>query len=186
MDTSTAEASTNSLGIDTTALVKEYRAKLIAMLTRLSRDPHLAEDLAHDALIAVIKKLEQGAIKDRNKLSSYIFSTARYLYYGAMRRHGSKVELMGAMEDFESLVPVQEEVIESDWQAKSVRRSIESLPKERDRDILLRSYFNDQAKHEICEALLLSNSHYDRVISRARQRLKQITLATQPELCFDF
>ena len=170
--------------IDIPTLVSDYRKKLINMLTKLCQNPDQAEDLAHDTLMIVILKLEDGAIRNPDRLASYIYSTGRYLYFGSVRKKENKVELWDSMEDFESAIPIQEEVVATNWAAESIRRSINKLPKVRDREILTRSYFNDQTKEEICDALLLSNAHNDRVISRARQRLRKITIETQHSMEF--
>jgi RNA polymerase sigma-70 factor (ECF subfamily) len=155
-------------------LAGKYRQGLVAMLTRLTTDPHRAEDLAQDALIIVIKKLQEGDIREPEKLSAYIYSTARFLYFGWLRKSDNKVELRESMEDFESPFSQQEDIIAAEECADVVNRSLSELPKTRDREILTRCYMNNQSKQEICEALLLSAEHYDRVIFRAKQRLRNI------------
>ena len=46
------------------------------------------------------------------------------------------------------------------------------LRKQRDKDILMDFYFNDLDKSTICEKLKLSSDHFDKVLFRAKQRLK--------------
>tara|TARA_R110002072_G_scaffold5527_2_gene35309 strand:- start:17720 stop:18274 length:555 start_codon:yes stop_codon:yes gene_type:complete len=166
-------------------LVTKYRQRLVAMLTRLTRDPHRAEDLAQDALIIVIKKLQEGGIREPEKLSAYIYSTARFLYLGWLRKADNQVELRESMEEFESPFTDQQACIAAAESAQVVRISINELPKTRDREILTRSYINDQTKQEICEALFLSTEHYDRVLHRAKQRLKKIAEQYQSQLAVD-
>jgi RNA polymerase sigma-70 factor (ECF subfamily) len=144
------------------------------MLTKLTHDPDRAEDLAQDTLIVVLRRMQDGGIREPDKLSAFIFSTARYLHIGWLRKHINKMEAMGGMEDFECLGQKQEDALQATQDAELIRRSLLELRKPRDREILMRSYLADQPKQEVCEALLLSTDHYDRVISRARQRLKEI------------
>ena len=168
-------------------LVTKYRQRLVAMLTRLTRDPHRAEDLAQDALIIVIKKLQEGGIREPEKLSAYIYSTARFLYLGWLRKADNQVELRESMEDVEAPFTDQIEFVTTRENVDIVRRSIDSLLKERDRDILIRSFLREQSKREVCEALYLSTEHYDRVVYRAKQRLKRITEQERqnllPDIC---
>ncbi len=159
---------------DEAALAQQYRKRLVAMLTRLTKDPDRAEDLAQDALIIVINKLREGGIREPEKLSAYIYSTARFLYFGWLRKKDNKVELTDNLENFETSAPTPENTLEMDETAREVAISIEQLNIPRDREILTRSYIREQSKEEICNALLLSAEHFDRVISRARKRLHKV------------
>jgi len=51
---------------------------------------------------------------------------------------------------------------------------IEQMKVPRDREILYRFYVRDQGKPLICDALDLSNAHFDRVINRARNRFRAL------------
>lgn len=164
----------NLTKLDAGQIVEQYRHQLVGMLTRLTNDPDRAEDLTHETLIIVLRRIEEGTIREPDKLSSFIFSTARYLHIGWLRRHVNKMETVGGMDDFESKIQRQEDLLEARQDAELIKRSLLELRKSRDREILTRSYLAEQPKQEICDALLLSNDHYDRVISRARRRLKEI------------
>ena len=58
--------------------------------------------------------------------------------------------------------------------AASVRSLIESLPTARDREIVKRFYLDEDEKDVICRDLGLSALHFDKVIFRARQRMKAL------------
>jgi hypothetical protein len=59
--------------------------------------------------------------------------------------------------------------------------ALATLSQVRDRDILIRSYIYDEPKGVTCEALALTPCQYDRVISRARNRLRDCSiLAVNP------
>jgi RNA polymerase sigma-70 factor (ECF subfamily) len=53
-----------------------------------------------------------------------------------------------------------------------VRELIAELPTERDRLIVKRFYLDEEDKGVICDELGLSPLHFDKVIFRARQRMK--------------
>ncbi len=157
-------------------LIEKYRSGLVLMLTRLTQDPYRAEDLAHDALILVINKLREDQINQPHKLTLYVYSTARYMYFGWLRKMDNQVELREALDDIASATPSVDHELLSDEQHDHLSGSINKLTVERDRQILSRFYLYEQTKPEICDALRLSVDHYDRVISRARNRLRaQVT-----------
>jgi RNA polymerase sigma-70 factor (ECF subfamily) len=56
---------------------------------------------------------------------------------------------------------------------QSVRESILSLKNSRDKEILYRYYINEHDKDEICQHLDIDFRHFDKVISRARSRLRE-------------
>ena len=168
--------------IDIDQVVVKYRHRLVGMLTKLTKDPDRAEDLAHETLIIVFRRIKEGSIREPDKLSAFIFSTARYLHIGWLRRQVNNMEMMGTMEDFECNNQRQEDLIESNQHTQLIQQSLDELRKPRDKDILTRRYLADQPKDEVCEALLLTSAHYDRVISRARRRLKEIAVRSEPQL----
>lgn len=131
-----------------------------------------AEDLTHEALIIVLKKMRSNMIKDPKKLTSYMFQTARFCYFGWLRRVDNQVELGQQYDDIPGAL-LDADVEQLNRQRDEILHdSIDSLAVERDREILMRHYVHDQNKLEICDALLLTVESYDRVISRARLRLK--------------
>ena len=154
-------------------LVRKYRPQLVCMLIKLTQDPHRAEDIAQETLIVVIEKLRNGAIRKPDLLTSFIYSTARYIYYGWLRKLDNQVELREGMDDVISPETEPETAIQGYEDLAVVHELIGQLPVQRDREVLSRHYIYDQTKPEICEALELSLNHYDRVISRARSRLKR-------------
>ena len=51
---------------------------------------------------------------------------------------------------------------------------LDEMPGERDRELLMRFYLNDEAKEQICQELKLSREHFNRVIFRARGRFREL------------
>ena len=154
-------------------LVCRYRQGIVALLESFTRDRARAEDLTHETLIVVLKKLRNESIDEPQKLASYLYQTAKFMYLGWLRKSDNQLEFREVFDSVAYTQPELESEYSSQQQCRLVRQSIEKLNVERDRDILLRYYFDEQTKPEICEALLLPYLHYDRVISRARGRLRQ-------------
>ena len=154
------------------SLVSIYRENLINMLYGLTADRYRAEDFAHEAFIVVLTKLRRDELKDPSKLSSYIYQTAKFIYFGWLRRFDNRVELRDVVDDLEiSEICLEGEYFRSE-QSELLQTSIAEMRVERDREVLLRRYVHEQTQSEICDALLLSVKHYNRVVSRARGRLK--------------
>ena len=153
--------------------IRKYRQKLNVMLIRMTHDPSRAEDLTHDSLMLVLQKLRTQGINEPCKLAGYVFSTARYVYLAWLRRKDNQVELRDGMDDVisEGCEPEQACIFSED--IINLQRSIKNLSVGRDREILSRRYLQDQTKDEICDAMYFSTDHYNRVISRARFRLKK-------------
>jgi len=58
------------------------------------------------------------------------------------------------------------------------------LPTERDRQLLTRFYLDGIDKQQLCHDLGLSPKHFDRVLMRARSRLRTIIERRAPHLAF--
>jgi len=160
-------------------LYGRYHRPLLALLRRMTRDQMLAEDLAHDALIIAIQRLRKGNLETPEKLGPFLFQTARYLYIAECRRKKSrKTDCFAELETLQMGEPAEEHAEELQqilWEA------LATLSQVRDRDILIRSYIYDEPKGVTCEALALTPCQYDRVISRARNRLRDCSiLAVNP------
>jgi RNA polymerase sigma-70 factor (ECF subfamily) len=59
-----------------------------------------------------------------------------------------------------------------------VQEILADLKKERDREILQRFYVREEDKASICHRLGVDSVHFNRVLYRARQRMKSAILAS--------
>ncbi len=153
-------------------LVMRFRPSVHSLLMSLVKDTNLAEDLVQETLMLTIEKLRAGCIRKPHKLTSYIFSTAKFTYFGWLRKKDNQVELIDSAGECpcDSATPEEACMVEEEW--TRMVSHISQLKMARDREILIRRYIKEESKEEICQAMVLSVDHYDRVISRARQRLK--------------
>jgi len=163
-------------------LVKKYWRGLVIMLQGLTNNRQLAEDIAQEALLIVIKRLRNEGIEKPDSLTSYLYQTARYEFLGGLRKKNNQLRLIDSAESVIDNVSS----IEETWTAAETRalvtQYIRKLPVRRDREILLRFYVNEQPKQEICDALSLTPIHFDRVISRARNRFYELVKHRKHEL----
>jgi len=66
--------------------------------------------------------------------------------------------------------------------AQAVADLIDELPTERDRQVIIRFYLDGTDKQQLCRELGLSPKHFDRVLMRARSRLRTIIERRAPHL----
>lgn len=175
----TAQAFAEPSHTQETSLVNKHLDELVRMLTRLIGDKSRAEDVAQEALIIVIQNLRRGQIDNPASIRNYVFSTARYVYFGSLRKKENQMAYLESMDELAGDVAEPDKCIENHQSTQFLQKLISTLSVERDREIVERYYLLDDEKHSICESLALSPRHFDRVISRARGRLKQSVLKGQ-------
>ncbi len=161
------------------ALVKQYWRGLLFILQQQTQDAHLAADLAQDAFIIVIDKARKGEIHSPAQLPAFIRQVGLNLVIANYR----KEQRRNTHADDETLSYIADEkndvlaAVTSARLADIVAQVIAELPTERDRKILHHYFIADKEKSAICQQLQLDAAHFDRVLFRARARLKQLLAA---------
>lgn len=158
-------------------LVARTRPGLIRLLSRRVRDRALAEDLCHDAYAIVLHRLRTIGLDDPAGLAGFLASTARNLAIDhhrkiVRRRTDADPERIAEAADDESADPASG--FGRDQLARAVRRLLDELPVERDRELLTRYYLHDEPKEQLCERFGVSDFHFNRILHRARQRFAAI------------
>jgi RNA polymerase sigma-70 factor (ECF subfamily) len=148
---------------------------LVALLVRRVGDRQLAQDLLHDAIVTALDKLESGTPVPPDVLAGFVFRTAM----NHLRNHRRHQRVQG--EDgtpSESLVDETRrgpaDQAEQSGMRELVRRVLQHLSSHRDRELLVRFYLDEEDKMQICESFALSGAQFDRVIFRARDRLRAL------------
>ena len=158
-------------------LVSRYSRGLTLLLRRQTRgDLELANDVHQDTFRIVIERLRGGGIDSPERLGAYIRSTGRNVLIGVLRRRQRR----GTHADTDTVqalakVPAtQQRDVEREELAAEVRLLLNELGSDRDRALLIRFYLLQQDKSVICQALQLSDLHFNRVLYRAKQRFRKI------------
>lgn len=157
-------------------LVRRYQRGLIYLVRRRTRDPQLALDIAQDTFRIAIEKLRQSPIDQVERLGAYLRGTALNLASADVRKNVRRAttadsDAVDAAADhtagpFDNVSKEQVQLI--------VRRLLAELPVQRDREVLIRTYLEDEDKSSICESLGIDSAHYNRVLFRAKQRLREL------------
>jgi RNA polymerase sigma-70 factor (ECF subfamily) len=156
-------------------LVSRYARGVRLVLLKRTGDPQVASDLGQDTFMIVLRKLRAGELRDATKLAAFISRIAvnlsieyfrkerRYVHSpdGIIGLHAAHIDRYGKKVDFDAAC----------LQLRSVLRL---LAVDRDREILRRFYLSDDDKGVICQELGLSPAHFDRVLYRAKQRMRAL------------
>src|SRR3954462_792022 len=146
-----------------------------------------AEDLTQETLHIVVERVRAKTIDDPRKVFAFAAATARNLALNAARkalRQQTVVDSELVDELAQNMEMVQSDVSEQDDRqlAEAVAALLEELPTERDRQMLMRFYLDGTDKQQLCRELGLSPKHFDRVLMRARTRLRTIIERRAPHL----
>lgn len=157
-------------------LVHQYWRGLHYIVNRQTSDAELAADIAQDAFVVVITKARKGEIENAAAIGSFIRNVAGNLLIANYRKDARRKTDSNDQVDhlFEHIQPEQAEKLCQQKLVEVVAQVLDELPTKRDRDLLYRFFVYGQAKSLICEEFELTEAHFDRVLYRARNRLKQI------------
>jgi RNA polymerase sigma factor (sigma-70 family) len=152
-----------------------YRVVLYILKKRVHDDEH-ARDLCQETFRITIERLRKESLSEPDKLAAFLQSIAANLCIADSRRSARR-QTYADSEFIEQLADQsinQFSQLDRDRAAKAVRRLLAELDNVMDRTILHRYYIDELDKHEICEELALSHRHFDKVISRARARFREL------------
>src|SRR3954464_13813243 len=146
-----------------------------------------AEDLTQETLHIVMERVRARTIDDPRKVFAFAAATARNLALNAARkalRQQTVVDSELVDELAQNLEMEQNELSDADdvQLAEAVMSLLDELPTERDRQLLVRFYLEGVEKQQLCRELGLSPKHFDRVLMRARSRLRTIIERRAPHL----
>ncbi len=157
-------------------MVERYSRGVTFLLLELTGDPARADDLHQETFHLVIEKVRAGELREPDKLASFIRNLARNLFIGEYRRKVKRPVVGGeeavALSPDPAPGPLKRLLAKEN--AAIVRRLLAELEPRRDREILLRFFVAEHPKAEICADFDLSSLHFNRVLHRARGRLKNL------------
>ena len=155
--------------------IRQHYAGLYALLQRRIGDPAVAAEMLNEAVATAIVHARQGRVAQPERLAGYVFRVALNLYRNYRREFDNRTELRAAGDTIQQLPGdgAAEDGLDAGI-VREVRAVVASLPTARDREIVKRFYLDEEDKAEICKSLGLAPLHFDKVIFRARQRLRAL------------
>ena len=132
------------------------------------RDEAAAGDLMQDVLVMVLQKLREGAIREPERVVSFVLGTARQTVID-WRRSGRRRERI--LEAFPvDLMPADEEAPEP-IDAERLGRCLAALP-ERERAVLVMTFYDDRSADAVAAELGLSAGNVRVIRHRGLERLR--------------
>jgi RNA polymerase sigma factor (sigma-70 family) len=135
-----------------------------------SVDPQSVEDYIHEIVVVVLEAIRAGEIRDPACLMGFVKTVTHRrvsLHIKTAMRHRRR---MVSIEDGRDPVTPIDQSPEARLSFKqkvdSVKKAIASLP-EREREILLRFYYQEQGPEQICREMLLTATQFRLSKSRA-------------------
>jgi RNA polymerase sigma-70 factor (ECF subfamily) len=156
-------------------LVLFYSRGVQILLLKRTGNPDLAKDLSQDTFVVLLRRLRAGELRNPEALSAFIRQTAINLsieYFRHEKRYisddGEIIALHAPHRDN------KDQSIDSLNTRELLDNTLDQLAVARDREILRRFYLQEEDKERICNDLELSATHFDRVLYRAKQRMREL------------
>jgi RNA polymerase sigma factor (sigma-70 family) len=159
---------------ETTFVRRHQRAVTLVLQTRVQADR--VHDLTQETFIVVIARMRDNGIHDPNRIGGFLRQTAINLANSDRRKYLRQ----RTDNDNDSIDIVIDEALgpadsmELEQLVSMIGLLMDELPMERDRDLLQRYIVHGQDKISLCRLYGLSSEHFDRVLHRARVRLKEL------------
>lgn len=134
------------------------------------------DDLAHDVVADLLVALRDGRLLEHEKLTGFVSRLVQNMCADHYQRQVRMVALDAepVTADPMDLPPARAEQHEK-W--AQVMRAIRGLSVPRDRDILIGFYLQGNEKAEICARFRLEPAQFDRIIHRARTRVRTLLMS---------
>ena len=157
-------------------MVELYGRGVAIILDRHTNGRPEAEDLFQDTFRLGLEKLRRGELREPAKLPGFLAQIARSLaieHYRKIIRRKTDADSDAVLE---AVAPSEGPLgnLLARENAMLVRRVLQELANERDRQILLRFYIAEEDKDRISADYGLSSLQFNRVLHRARQRYKEL------------
>ncbi len=149
-------------------LVDRYRAPLVRLAYRLTRDPDEAKDIAQDAFFRAFRRLDD--FRPERPFARWLFVIARNASLDTIRRRRRAAALAAEPEERPFELGPEDVALRND-EATRVHSALAALPSKY-RDVLELYYVSDLRYREIALALEIPIGTVKTYISRAKRRLR--------------
>ena len=145
---------------------------LKVLLLRMTRDPDLAKDLTQDVMESVLLAIRARRVHSVQALPAYIHACARNLVFANARR-AHRTVLDNSADIIESDATPLDHYEKSELAALA-QKVLAELPTDRDRGLIKGFYIDGQSKQALMQTWQLDRDHFDKVLSRARSRMREL------------
>lgn len=169
------------------ALIVRYYRVVFYVLKKRLQDDESARDLCQETFRITIERLRKEPLTDPSKLAAFLHSIAGNLCIAENRKSSRRQTYADSnyVELFADQDLDQAFQLDRKRAAVAVKMLLTELDNERDQKILHRYYIDEMDKLDICKELALSDRHFDKVISRARKRFRELVASSGREYLMD-
>ena len=161
---------------DISRLIEKDYVGLRLLITRRAGDPQVAADMLNDALCFAWERWCAGQIEHPELICGYVFQVAINLLHNRSRSVAERADRRADVQHIDSAcftADVATREIEAAMAAK-VRGIVSGMSSPRDRTVLVRFYLNEDDKSVICADMGLTPLQFDKILHRARGRLRKL------------
>jgi len=151
-------------------LVRYFSPRVFAMLVARTRDRETARDLLQDVLIAVLRSVRDGALRDAERLVPFVHGTARNLVNNYFRDKVREPKTEELSDDCAQIV--RHDQLEADERERMVRMALATVD-ETDRKIVLMTMVEGRKPGDIASQLGLSSEVVRQRKSRAIKKIAE-------------
>lgn len=156
-------------------LVERYARGIRLILLKRTGNPQVASDLCQDTFVVALRKLRAGHLRNRHSVAAFIRQIAVNVSIDHFRREQRYVHPSdGIIPSDLTHKDQQSDEVDEGIVKMAIDGALDRLAVPRDREILRRFYLADEGKEEICRDLGLSTTHFDRVLYRAKKRMREM------------
>jgi RNA polymerase sigma-70 factor, ECF subfamily len=149
-------------------LAELYNKRIFVMALARTRDREVARDLTQDVLMAVLQALRNGQVREPERLTAFVYGTARNLVNNYFRSRAQQAEFESLSEDLAVAgTGDRPETAERASMVHGLLRRVDTI----DRKILLMTLVEGYKAEEVAYQLHLSS---DTVRQRKSRALKKI------------
>jgi RNA polymerase sigma-70 factor (ECF subfamily) len=150
-----------------TELYRRFAPRVRLYGLRHLRDEDAARDLVQQVLLLTIEKLRDGAVRDLDMIGSFILGASRMLAVNLKRRDRRREALLEAY-SIEQRPGSAAPAIMDDQELEGCLSTLA----DRERTVVLLTFYGDRSSREIAEALGISEGNVRVIRSRAIDRLR--------------
>jgi RNA polymerase sigma-70 factor (ECF subfamily) len=134
------------------------------------------DDKVHDLFVTITQSIRRGDLREPERLMGYVRTVLRRQVAGyieeAMYTRRNEVEIEPSLNLRDKRVSPEKRVVDQQSHELAVRL-LRSLP-ERDREVLIRFYLDEQTPERICLDLNLTQTQFRLIKSRAKARYGEL------------
>lgn len=149
-------------------LCRRFAPRIRLYGLRHLRSEAAAADLVQDVLLMTLQKLRAGAVREPDRLASFILGTCRQMVIDGRRGGIRRERILDSFRiEFESVLEDEKHVLDTD----RLQQCLERLP-ERERTVLVMTFYDDRPADAVGEELRLSAGNVRVIRHRGMERLK--------------